>query len=370
MAINSPTLKRQAMQGTQPWGGFSADPYLRAATQGLYVPGLVTGNAPGPSTPSLPFALSSLRATLNRQGGYRCLMGVGEGSDWPDELGADDMVAHGGASYNGAYATFDGVDGYFETAGDAAFMTGFAGASGGSTPNTWNSSGITISCMMRVQPGDLGNRTLCHWFNGGAAGDNYCRWMLRFWEATGGEEFQDGSLAVAGGVYLQFWNAYGAAGVAGVGDDRSPYLDPVAGVGGTGTQAKPAVFDRFFTIPVNLAPLLADGRWHYFQFARGTMGEFVEKKLLFIDGRKVYYAGTGNGVNNFADFTVPISIGRTVATTIVSDAGIDWKNFKGDIAMFSPRNRWTREAEMRQNAASLSGGAAARRRRRRAMWMR
>ena len=358
MAINSPGLKRQAMQGTQPWGVYSADPYLRAAQQGLYVPGLVIGNSPGPSTPSLPFALSSLRATLNRQGGYRCLMGVGDGSDWPDELGTDDMQASGGATYNGAYATFDGVDDYFTTAAAPAWMTGFAGATGGTTPNTWNSSGITISCMLRVQPGDLGNRTLCHWFNGGASGTDYCRYMLRFITASGGEEFTTGEIAVAGGVYLQFWNAYATDGALAI------YRNPV----GTGTQFKPQAFDRLYAIPLDLRPM-ADGRWHLFQFARGTMNTYAEKKMLLVDGGILrYYGGTGNGVNGFTDFTTQITIGQTVATTLSSEPEIS--NFKGNIAMFSARNRFTTEAEMRQNAAALSGGAAARRRRRRAMWMR
>lgn len=362
----SPVLLRQAIRGGPPTGGFADDGFLRAAILGQYIPAIDGGVTPATPPEVVTYDMRGMYNRLAVLGGVKCIMGYAASAQasWPDLIGGEDMTAFNDSNFNGKFVSFDGENDYWTTDGAAAWQTDFAGPTDQSVPNTWNSSGITISCLMRVQPGDLGNRTLCHWFNGGASGDNYCRWLLRFWQATGGETMADSSTAVAGGVYLQFWNAYGALGLAAVGDDRAPYLDPVAGTiegePGDGTQADPAVPDRFFTIPVNLNPFLTDGRWHLFQFARGTTGSVAEKKLMAIDGRTVYNAGTGNGINGFTDFTVAITVGKTETTTIASDAAIQWANFKGDIAMFAVRNRWTTEAEMRQVFAAAAGNSGIR----------
>lgn len=356
MAI-ADTLKRQAMQRAQPWGGYTDDAYRRAAMAGLYVPGIGDDGSPidpGSTSTAVPFDLAGMRQRFAALPGARCLMGYDKspGSDWPDLIGGDDMEAADDANFNGKFVRFDGVDDYWTTPGAAGWQTGFAAAS----PSlSFKTHGITITCIMRVQPGDLGNRTLCHWFNGGEDHD-FCRWMLRFYAAP------------SGAVYLQFWNAYGSGGPSGIGDSASPYLDPAAGLFGTGTLLNPAVTDRFFTISqVDLRPILADGRWHLFQFSRGTDagGPAPEGKLLYIDGLRAYKSATGNGINGFTDFVCPITVGKTEATTIAEDEEVEWRNFKGDMGMFGVRNRWTTETEMQQVWAGAQGQAALIRRRRR-----
>ena len=280
---------------------------------------------------------SAIRTRALAISGIRGLWGSGSGTTWVNDAspGTDDMTLRNGASYNASgYATFDGSNDYADTAAPATLMTSpssFAGAAGGTTPSTWNSSGITMAWLLRVQPGDLAGRTLVHWTNNGSGGGtDYCRWMLRFYNNSGK-------------VHLQFWNAYGT-GANPKGDDRYPYLDPVLG-STSGTQLSPGAPDRFFTISaVDLLNLpgglgsLADGNWHFMVFNRGTMGTYTEKKQLYIDGTLVYYDGTGNGVNNFTNFDTALSFGKTETTTIDSDG--TYNNFKGDCAMFAVWNRW------------------------------
>ena len=349
------SLLRQAIRSGPPTGGRTDDGYTRAALLGEYIPGLVGAAGVDPS-PTISFDLRGMYRSVASIGGVRTLLGyaAGEQASWPDLIGGADMTALNDSNFNGRYVSFDGVNDYWTTSGVPAWMSSpssFAGPTDGTTPNTWNGSGITVTCMMRVQPGNLGGRTLCHWFNGGASGTDYCRWMMRFIVASGGEEFVTGEIAVAGGVYLQYWNAYG--------NDSAPiYVNPV----GTGTQFKPQAFDRLNCVPVDLRPVLADGRWHLFQFARGTVGTYAEKKLMFVDGAKVYDGGTGNGVNGFTDFTGAITVGKTETTTLGSEPTIS--NFKGDMAMFAVRNRYTVESEMRRVFAGALGQVALVRRRR------
>lgn len=111
--------------------------------------------------------------------------------------------------------------------------------------------------------------------------------------------------------------------------------------------------DRANRLTVDIRPYVNDNQWHLLQFSRATAANgYYEKKALYIDGVNVFYGGTGNVVNGFTDWDVPISFGKAAATGITGDPA--FSNFQGDVALFACRNRWTTTSEM-SSIASYAG---------------
>ena len=249
--------------------------------------------------------ISALNNTLASLPGMKFVMNSGSSTTWTDAVGGVNMTLTGGVTHNGDYATFDGTDDYATTGGVSApsWASGFAGLIADQA--SYNGSGVSVFLLFRTT--DIAGRTICQWEN---SGDN-TKWLTR----------------VTSAGLVEFWNCYATD---------------------TGAQLTAPPSDRYNRIPRDIRPYVNDGQWHLLQFSRSTgLTGWYEKKVLYIDGVQGFFGGTGNVVNGFTDWDVPITFGKATDTSIIVED--TFSNFKGDVALFAVRNRWTYPAEMLAN---------------------
>lgn len=246
-------------------------------------------------------AVQRLVSMLTSLQGARNVYGpTGSGPDWHDQMpgSTDHLIATGSAVHDGVKAIFDG-SGHFETADVPESADGFAGHA--SDYDSFNGSGFTIVLLAKFEPGTLAGTVLKQWEN---TGDNTCS-IFRF-NANG---------------QLQVWT-------------RS------ASQGGSYLTNPPS--DRFVTYAPDLRPILEDGLPHLIVLSRGTTHP-PEAKFIMIDQDVKEDDGSGNGIDLFSDFDVPLTIGLAAPTTIIGDAS--FTNLEAHVWVLAIRNRYTTPQE-------------------------